>query len=401
MKSFIVLLLATLICFAYANVKDSRSLRCKLNGGRCVSTGHVRGWCVRLAFKCDATAICCKKTRSNERKLVGHRVKKTQKHKIAKESKGRWKGLKGKCRKTKKCSKRGGKCVWKRNNDCLTKTVDKSCKGKGCTCCFDVNCQCGQANEAKIIGGSEVSPKNKYPWMVGLKLKESDNYFCGGTLINNRYVITAAHCLSLDDKPLKAADIQVSLGDHNQVSTDDDVQGVTRLVDIKTYTVHKNYDPIIHDEDIALIKLKKPLDLSLNKEIKPVCLPKNKDETYEGADGIITGWETLDENQQSNSETLQEVTVPILSPECKTNNLDVFIMTENMLCAGLEEGGKDSCYGDSGGPLVVKEGTTHTLVGIVSFGFDCALPNLPGVYTRVTQYLNWITENTKGASYCP
>uniref|UniRef100_A0A182S864 Vitamin K-dependent protein C n=1 Tax=Anopheles maculatus TaxID=74869 RepID=A0A182S864_9DIPT len=120
--------------------------------------------------------------------------------------------------------------------------------------------------------------------------------------------------------------------------------------------------------------------------------------------GIVTGWGATSENGAI-STNLQEVTVPIMSnADCRKTGYGPTRITDNMLCAGFDEGKKDSCQGDSGGPLhVIKQNSTdnvHQIAGIVSWGEGCAKPNYPGVYTRVNRFGTWIKSNTVDGCYC-
>ncbi|XP_064097295.1 transmembrane protease serine 9-like [Macrobrachium nipponense] len=227
-----------------------------------------------------------------------------------------------------------------------------------------------------------------------------DEYFCGGTLINDRYVITAGHCLynPMEQGIFKPKDLKVGVGDHVQLSTEDDISKVTTLLEVGDVIVHGKYEVDGLDEDIALIRLKEPLDLTASGAVKPICLPTDVAQTYEGKTGIIVGWGNVDENVLVSSDALMEAKVVIESKKCE-EKLPIKV-TSGMLCAGTADGSQDACSGDSGGSLVVKEGERHTLVGITSFGYGCGRPDTPGVYTRVTRYLNWIMENTKDAIYC-
>lgn len=118
--------------------------------------------------------------------------------------------------------------------------------------------------------------------------------------------------------------------------------------------------------------------------------------------GVVTGWGAVQE-QGDTSVTLQEVTVPILSNiDCRKRGYGQTRITDNMLCAGFEEGKRDSCQGDSGGPLHVlnKDTGFYQVVGVVSWGEGCAQKNYPGVYSRVNRYISWIASNTVDACYC-
>nr|AAX47960.1 prophenoloxidase activating factor serine proteinase [Scylla serrata] len=209
-------------------------------------------------------------------------------------------------------------------------------------------------------------------------------------------------------KDVPAKRLVVGVADHNMQSTNDDEPGVTRLVSVQDITVHPDYNSRTLDSDIALITLSETLDLTQHKELRPVCLPADDSKTYAGMMATATGWGTLQSGGER-PDILNEVSVPILEPSCP--EMDI---TENMLCAGLEEGGKDTCgleeggkdtcqgdsggpphdtcQGDSGGPLYVEENSVRVQVGITSWGYGCADANSPGVYARVSKYVSWIKE---------
>lgn len=116
--------------------------------------------------------------------------------------------------------------------------------------------------------------------------------------------------------------------------------------------------------------------------------------------GVVTGWGAIREGGPT-SDTLQEVQVPIMSnSECRKSKYGERRITDNMLCAGYKDGGKDSCQGDSGGPLHVVQHGQHQLAGVVSWGEGCAKGGYPGVYARVNRYGTWIRSLTKKACYC-
>ncbi|XP_063593335.1 trypsin-1-like [Penaeus indicus] len=253
-------------------------------------------------------------------------------------------------------------------------------------------CQCGVANPTRIVGGVEVQPAHKYPWQIGLKYRGGKGYWCGGAIINDRYILTAAHCLfDSNGNPESAESLVVGVGDHLMSSTSDDV-AATELISVKKVILHSRYNKQTLDYDIALLKLSKVLTFST--EVRPVCLPEDDSKTYAGADGIASGWGTLSSGG-SQPNKLMEVTVPILAPNCWGQPV-----TARMLCAGYKKGGKDTCQGDSGGPLCVVEGNRYYEVGVTSHGSGCADANSPGVYSRVSKFLPWIKANTADAVYC-
>uniref|UniRef100_W8C9P6 Trypsin-1 n=1 Tax=Ceratitis capitata TaxID=7213 RepID=W8C9P6_CERCA len=250
-------------------------------------------------------------------------------------------------------------------------------------------CSCGSINTFhRIVGGMETEV-NEYPWMAML-LRRGD-FYCGGSLINDQYVLTAAHCV----RGFNKRQVTVRLLSHNR--TNGRVSTIDRQLD--QIFVHDGYSTRNLDNDIALLRFTEPLEL--REPLRPVCLSESE-KTYEGELAVVTGWGAVKEGGYI-ADRLQEVQVPVMSQEtCRKSKYGANRITDNMLCAGYAEGGKDSCQGDSGGPLHVSNNDTKTyhLAGVVSWGEGCARPNAPGVYTRVSQYLDWIEQRTGDACKC-
>ncbi|KAK3881875.1 hypothetical protein Pcinc_013716 [Petrolisthes cinctipes] len=257
------------------------------------------------------------------------------------------------------------------------------------------NCQCGQTNEKRIVNGWEVEPAHNYPWQVGIREYDNKNYMCGGSIINDRYILTAAHCITdKNGMPESPKHLSVGIGDHISTSTADD-GNFTKKVYVEQIIVHHDYNPYTYDNDIALLKLSEPISLGLYPEVGTICLPANDDKTYEKRYGTASGWGVIKENG-SQAEVLQETILMILDSNCIGFSTQV---TENQLCILPAFG--DTCQGDSGGPLVVFEGSHYTLVGITSFTFGtCYDINYPTVFTRVSKFLQWIKDNTQDGIYC-
>nr|XP_003704850.2 PREDICTED: trypsin-1-like [Megachile rotundata] len=249
-------------------------------------------------------------------------------------------------------------------------------------------CRCGITNtQRRIVGGVETQV-NQYPWMALMMFK--GRFYCGASVINSRYVLTAAHCVDRFDPNL----MSIRILEHDRNST---TESETQMFKVEKVIRHSAYSTYNYNNDIALVKVKD--SIKFEGKMRPVCLPE-REKTFGGMEGIVTGWGALDEGGPI-SPTLQEVTVPILTnAECRETKYPSRKITDNMICAGYKDGMKDSCQGDSGGPLHVVTNNTHSVVGVVSWGEGCAKPGYPGVYSRVNRYLTWIEQNTEGACYC-
>lgn len=245
---------------------------------------------------------------------------------------------------------------------------------------------CG-ANDKKslfrrIVGGRPADPKD-WPWMAALLQKRGNDQYCGGTLITDRHVLTAAHCML----PFSKNDIIVRLGEYDFTKATDNNPSDFDVVDIR---MHVDYDKNTQENDIALLKLDRPS--TFNQFVWPICLPPAGN-SFERDQGYVIGWGTIYAGGPV-STILQEVIVPVWSQnDC--NGAYPGKIKSTMMCAGAKAGGKDSCQGDSGGPYLLQDFKTRRwyVAGVVSWGIGCAAANKPGVYTRVNNYLDWIRQN--------
>ncbi|XP_037782937.1 trypsin-1-like [Penaeus monodon] len=238
----------------------------------------------------------------------------------------------------------------------------------------------------RIVGGSPAET-HEFPWQVSLQWRYNwyTYHICGASVIDQNWIITAAHCTH----QFTPKELLVVAGDHLLKEKEGSEQSryIERIVE------HENYNANTQENDIALIKLSSPLELD-GMTVSPTCLPPPM-ANFTG-DCVVTGWGKLREGGKS-ADLLQKVIVPIISDTDCENSYRVIGYTgpvvDSMMCAGHEFGGKDACQGDSGGPFACRGADNrYYLAGIVSWGIGCARPNVPGVYTEVSRYINWIDD---------
>ncbi|KAI9553933.1 hypothetical protein GHT06_019204 [Daphnia sinensis] len=242
--------------------------------------------------------------------------------------------------------------------------------------------------QRRIVGGT-TALRNSWPFIVALFSR--GRHFCGGSLIDASHILTAAHCVA----HMSSTDIsrlEVALGMHTLKPYD--TQALRKRV--RRVVRHKGFDPVTLYNDVAILTLDSPVTFS--DAISPVCLPPiGTTDQYVSKESTVVGWGALKEGGRQ-PESLQQVTVQIQSnAECKRNyGKDApGGIVDHMICAAYP--GRDSCSGDSGGPMVTQESPNSPWVqaGIVSWGIGCGKPPYPGVYSRVTSFLEWIKKNTE------
>jgi len=239
--------------------------------------------------------------------------------------------------------------------------------------------------QTRIVGGRPADP-DEWPWLAALIRKggQGSGQYCGATLISDIDVVTAAHCLA----PFQKEQIQVKLGEYN---FNEAGETGDQIFEVREMKLHERYDPVTFENDIAMIKLDRPIIRS--KSVSPICLPGPTEE-FTNSRAFVIGWGTIYFGGPT-SDILQEVNVRVWdTKDCAANykklGRDVL---DTMMCAGDDF--KDSCQGDSGGPLNCKDRRGFwRLCGIVSWGAKCAEKEFPGVYTKTTKYLDWIRNNS-------
>uniref|UniRef100_A0A336MUZ5 Phenoloxidase-activating factor 2 n=1 Tax=Culicoides sonorensis TaxID=179676 RepID=A0A336MUZ5_CULSO len=244
-------------------------------------------------------------------------------------------------------------------------------------------CGVSALKKTKITGGRK-SKIAEFPWMAALKPLTDPKAICGGVLITDRHILTAAHCVDA----LKPRQLRVRLGEYDFTK---DNETLTRDFSVSEIRVHIDFNPITYENDIAVIKLRQ--STTFNTYIWPICMPPI-DTNWENYVGVVTGWGTQFYTGPI-SKVLMKVEVPIWNNQACQDVYTANKIYDTVLCAGEVEGGKDACQGDSGGPLMVKLPNDRWVVaGIVSYGMRCGVANRPGVYTRVNSYTKWIIENS-------
>ncbi|XP_019748571.1 serine protease hepsin isoform X1 [Hippocampus comes] len=262
-------------------------------------------------------------------------------------------------------------------------------------------CQdCGRRSFAadRIVGGMEAR-QGMWPWQVSLQY--NGVHQCGGSIISDRWIVSAAHCF-----PKRNGFIshwRVLMGSiYNKPAN-------ANVAEVKTIVYHGNYLPFVvnsiddHSSDIAVLALAKPI--TFNEYIQPICLPAYGQRIRDGQIGTVIGWGSLGDSGDE-TDVLHEVNVPVIS-DAMCNAPDYYYnqITGSMFCAGFEKGGVDACQGDSGGPFMADDRLSKTsryrLLGVVSWGIECATAKKPGVYTTVSRFLPWISTAMRNYNNSP
>ncbi|XP_066144714.1 uncharacterized protein [Euwallacea fornicatus] len=236
-----------------------------------------------------------------------------------------------------------------------------------------------ESGPLRIVNGQQASP-NQFPYQVGLYIQQKlTQVFCGGSLISTRYVLTAAHCTE------GALSIDVILGAYNISDSNEGTRQRQTSVD---YINHPYWDRGSLTNDIAIIKLN--MSVQVNDYVQTIELVSG-DETFVGYEGTVTGWGITSDSQKAITDILRYESNPILSNDaCKSVDVNYDgVIQDTHLCLSGEDN-KSICEGDSGGPLTAG----NVQVGITSFNYQSCEAGKPSVFTRISEFTQWIQDNS-------
>ncbi|XP_030369917.1 venom serine protease [Scaptodrosophila lebanonensis] len=246
-------------------------------------------------------------------------------------------------------------------------------------------CDCGWSFPARIANGVEAA-KHEYPSMVALRdLTSNQRVLCGGNIVSDRYIITAAHCTAR--QPV-ASRLMALVGEHDLSSNSESIYAaqypIRSIINHPAYTVTSSGDL----NDIALLQTARPMRWS--RGVGPICLPaRQSGETFAYENVDIAGWGTLGFTAPK-SNTLQKATLLTMENRVCEQRYNASIAA-NQICTYDSRGqGQDSCQYDSGGPVILRQQQRLFLLGVISYGRVCGQRYGIGVNTRITAHLNWL-----------
>ncbi|EAT48927.1 AAEL000037-PA [Aedes aegypti] len=264
--------------------------------------------------------------------------------------------------------------------------------------------KCG-VNFSNRIHGGQQTEMDEFPWTALIHYRKPSGqtgFHCGGSLINSRYVITAAHCIQAIPRNWNVIGVRLGEWDlsRERDCDSDNVTCTDAPVDmgVEQIVVHEDYDPQskAQHNDIALIRFTR--DVHMSMYISPICLPlkePQRSRNHVGSNGYAAGWGNTESGSASTVKLKVQLEVKDFR-ECAGSYQRAGInLLDTQLCAGGVKG-QDTCSGDSGGPFTKLDRSSNYLLGIVSFGpTKCGTAGVPGIYTNVAKYVDWIRKNVR------
>ncbi|XP_005163955.1 chymotrypsinogen A [Danio rerio] len=243
--------------------------------------------------------------------------------------------------------------------------------------CLGQSDVCGRAPlNTKIVGGLNAT-EGSWPWQASINFKSTGQFFCSGSLISERWVLTAASCF----QRINVSDVVIYLG---RLTTNGS----------NPYEIPRTVIQVSVTEDIALVQLSS--SVTFTDYIRPVCLAAAGSVFVDGTESWVTGWGSTSSTNVILSDMLKEVEAPIVNNiEC--SNINGITNLDNVICAGfVNETGKAPCWEDFGSPLVTRQGSQWIQSGVVVFTF-CGQNGFPTLYARVSEYEEWIRNYTSSS----
>ncbi|XP_053693183.1 CLIP domain-containing serine protease B4-like [Sabethes cyaneus] len=261
--------------------------------------------------------------------------------------------------------------------------------------------QCGRDLSNRIVGG-QATDLDEFPWTAVIQYRKPDGrygFHCGGSLISSRYIVTAGHCINAIPRGWQV--VGVRLGEYNLSNDGPDCKDnvcadIPVDVGVEKIVVHENYNPQVKSQynDIALIRFDR--DVSFSIYIQPICLPVDEPERSRnnvGTKAFAAGWGRTETASASDVKLKVELDITDMNRCSAVYRPSGLTLRDTQLCAGGKKG-EDTCSGDSGGPLMKRIKSNYFLFGIVSFGPNkCGTKDVPGVYTNVAKYVDWVENN--------
>ncbi|XP_026756351.2 trypsin-1-like [Galleria mellonella] len=253
----------------------------------------------------------------------------------------------------------------------------------------NIECGVSPARRGRIVGGEDSLPA-EFPWAASIWRQGAHQ--CGATVLTDRWLLTAGHCIcSAFDEFYKTKQLSVVVG-FTDISSTKSKEPLSLIIPHPEYRCNRK------SNDVALLKTMNQLQWT--NALRPACLPQALSNDFSGVLATVAGWGFTNEDRNigSRPNILQKTDVRVVTnDQCnewyQAQGSKIKVIPTQM-CAGHKEGGRDSCWADSGGPLMFREDNLHAMVvGVVSTGSGCARAQMPGVYTRVSRYTDWIIQS--------